>query len=215
MWEAPSACAKKILGNLGIAGDTKPELQRVVLGVHRSIQIPPHALHLNLGFVDAPGIGGGVQVRSAASIQQRCRVLHPPKDRRVVDVQSSFQQLFQIAIAERIYQRTQSRTRSRADGSSLRKGGQMLAASSSTHALHGAPGGTAPVIGRAEKRGVCTVTGCVPSGVMLLGATLTIAHTPGKVKLRFTRGEVIVNSSLGLGPALGQLQQHAAACLFR
>ena len=88
-------------------------------------------------------------------------------------------------------------TRASADGASLRRGGQMLAASSSTHASHGAPGGTMLVIGRAERRGVCTVTGCVPSGVMLLGTPVTIAHTLGKVKQLFTNGKIIVKSSLG------------------
>src|ERR1051326_6062436 len=88
-------------------------------------------------------------------------------------------------------------TRASADGASLRWGGQMLAASSSTHASPGAPGGTALVVGRAERRGVWTVTGCMPSGVMLLGATHTIAHTREKVKYFFTRGEVRVTPSLG------------------
>jgi hypothetical protein len=77
-------------------------------------------------------------------------------------------------------------TRASPEESSLRRGGQMLAASSSTHPSHGAPGGTTRVIGRAERRGVCTMTGNWPSGVMLLGATLTITHTRGKVKQFFT-----------------------------
>lgn len=62
----PKRFRQKPLGSLGIAGGTEPELQRVALGVHRSKQIHRHTLHLDRGFVDAPGIGRRFQARVGA-----------------------------------------------------------------------------------------------------------------------------------------------------
>ena len=68
----------------------------------RSVEIPPDCLHLHVRLIHVPGGVAGFEMRPTAFFQFRGRALNPALARRVVDVQSAFQQhLFEVAVAER------------------------------------------------------------------------------------------------------------------
>ena len=94
----PERFGEKALGGLGIAGRTEEKLQGVSVRIDRALQIHPGSFHLDLRFVDAPGVGRGLQMRSAASVQFGSQALNPAVDGAVIDSQPPFShQLFKLA----------------------------------------------------------------------------------------------------------------------
>jgi hypothetical protein len=97
---------EKTLGRLGLAGSAQPERQRIAWSVHGAVKLHPHALELPIRLMHAPRVGRGVEMRSAALLQLRCRPLDPARDGGVSDRKTSLQQHFhQITLAERIADR--------------------------------------------------------------------------------------------------------------
>lgn len=75
-------------------------------------------------------------------------------------------------------------TRPSSDGCSLRRGGQMVASIVvDPYITRYSRGGTSLVVGRAARRDTSQWLGNVPRGVMLLGATQSIAQSLEKVHL--------------------------------
>src|SRR5207253_2386613 len=87
---------------LGRSGRTKrreEEIDRRSRRVDSSIEVKPTAFYPNVGLIHAPGFVGRLQMRSSPLLEFRCIVLNPTPDRRMVDLQASFdQQLLDITI---------------------------------------------------------------------------------------------------------------------
>ena len=49
---------EKALGGFSITLSTQPEVQRLTVGVHRSIQILPLTFDFHVGFIHSPGVMG-------------------------------------------------------------------------------------------------------------------------------------------------------------
>jgi hypothetical protein len=94
---------EKPLGGLGIPCRAQQNLQRVPRGVHRSVQIHPDPLHLDVGFIHPPGIGRRFELRAAASVEFGGLLLDQAKDRFMIDTEPALSHyLFEVAIAQRI-----------------------------------------------------------------------------------------------------------------
>ena len=96
---------EEAFGGLGIACRAQEKLKRVAFRVDGSVEGCPPSFDLDGGFIDAPGVIGGFEVRPAALLQFGGRALHPAVDRRVIDLQFTFPHHFlQITVAERVAQ---------------------------------------------------------------------------------------------------------------
>ena len=67
---------EETLGRLGIARWTQEKLQRVPLGIDRPVEVRPRSFDLDVGFVNAPGVIGGFEMRLRALLQFGGIVLH-------------------------------------------------------------------------------------------------------------------------------------------
>src|SRR6185437_13342391 len=96
---------EKTLGGLGIACGTQEKLQGASVRIDRSIQIHPDPFDFEVRLIDPRSIGCAFEMRSAAPVQFWCEMLHPPIDRGMVDVETSFpHHFFEVAVAERVAQ---------------------------------------------------------------------------------------------------------------
>ena len=68
---------EEAFGCFGIACGTEQKFQGVALRIHSAIEVHPHLFHFHVGFIDAPRVSGGFEVRLAAFLQFRSVVLHP------------------------------------------------------------------------------------------------------------------------------------------
>lgn len=90
---------------LRIALGAKQKVDGLPSRVHRPVQVLPTTFDLDVGFVDAVGIMGGVQVRPATLPELGSVVLHPTLDRGVFDNDATLaHHLFQVPIAQRLAQ---------------------------------------------------------------------------------------------------------------
>src|SRR6266487_1531346 len=102
---------KEALGRLCISGRAEEEFECVSLRINGSIQINPLFLHFDVGLIDPPGVGRGLQMRSASLLQFGGIALHPMVDGGMIDVQTPLSHhLFKISITERIPSRTSAHT---------------------------------------------------------------------------------------------------------
>ena len=70
--------------------------------INSSIERHPLLFDLDVCLTNTPRIPGGIEIGSAALLSLWCVMLHPAIDRRMINMQSSFQHdLFEIAIAQR------------------------------------------------------------------------------------------------------------------
>jgi hypothetical protein len=66
-------------------------------------RVKPAAFDSHVSFIDAPGFVRRLQMRSSPLLEFRCKVLNPSPDRRMVDLQASFDQQFpDITIRKRV-----------------------------------------------------------------------------------------------------------------
>ena len=96
---------EEAFGGLGIPRRAQEELERVAFRVDGSIQIHPGFAHFDVRFVDPPRVIGGFEMWPAAFLQFGGIVLHPARDRGVVNPQPAFEHHFlQISVTERVLQ---------------------------------------------------------------------------------------------------------------
>jgi hypothetical protein len=96
---------EKAFGGLGIPRRAQEKLERVSVGIDRSVEIRPGFSDFYIGLIDAPGVRGGFEVWPASFLQFRCIALDPTVDGGVIDVQTPLQHHFlQIAVTERVPQ---------------------------------------------------------------------------------------------------------------
>ncbi len=96
---------REAFGGLGIARRAQEKLERGAFRIDRSVEVRPRSFDLDVGFINAPGVIGGFEVRSTSFLQFGSVALHPAVDRCVMDLQSAFPHHFlQIAVAERVAQ---------------------------------------------------------------------------------------------------------------
>jgi hypothetical protein len=67
--------AEKAFGGLGIPRRAQEKLERVPVGIDRSVEIRPGFSDFYIGLIYAPGVVGGFEVRSASFFQFRCIAL--------------------------------------------------------------------------------------------------------------------------------------------
>ena len=72
---------KEVLGRVRISCRTQEEIKSVALRINGSIQVHPLLFHLDGRFVNPPGIGGGIEVGSAALLQVGRVTLNSTRDR--------------------------------------------------------------------------------------------------------------------------------------
>src|SRR5262250_498842 len=81
----------------GRIGRTKSRQEKVDRGSRRiddSIEVKPTALDPNIGLIHPPGFVRRLQMWSSPLLEFRGIVLNPSPDRRMVDLQASFDQQF-------------------------------------------------------------------------------------------------------------------------
>ncbi len=77
------------------------KLQRVPVAINRPVEVHPHFFHFHEGFIDAPRVIGGFEVRSALLFDLWGVALHPPVDGAMIDPESALgHHLFQVTVAE-------------------------------------------------------------------------------------------------------------------
>ena len=60
--------------------------------VDRSVHVPPHTSHPDVGFVDEPAITDTMPARPSRIDDQRGEALHPPINRHVINVDTTFRE---------------------------------------------------------------------------------------------------------------------------
>jgi hypothetical protein len=94
---------EQVQSSLCISRRAEEEIERVSLRINGSLEIDPLFSYLDIGLIDPPGIGCGLHMRTATTVQLRSIMLDPAVNRRMIDRQSAFQHdFFQVAITERI-----------------------------------------------------------------------------------------------------------------
>ena len=83
-----SALTREAFGGLGVPCRAQEKLERVAFGVDGSVEVRPRSFDFDVGFIDAPGVIGGFEVRPASFLQFGCIALHPAVDRGVVYMES-------------------------------------------------------------------------------------------------------------------------------
>ena len=68
---------KKYAGRFGIACRAQEKLERVAFRIDRSVEVRPHFLDFDVGFIHAPGVIARFEVRSRALLQLWGVVLYP------------------------------------------------------------------------------------------------------------------------------------------
>ncbi len=63
---------KEAFGSLGIPCRAQEKLERVAFGVDRPVEVRPRSFDFDVGFIDAPGVIGGFEVRPASFLQFGC-----------------------------------------------------------------------------------------------------------------------------------------------
>src|SRR5690242_8661474 len=66
---ACSAFSREVFGGPGITRGTQEQLERVPKGLDRPVKGRPRSFDLDGGFIDAPGVSGGFEVRLASLLQ--------------------------------------------------------------------------------------------------------------------------------------------------
>ena len=80
--------------------------------IHRPIQVPVSAFHLNIGFVDSVGFVGRLEVRAAALIEFRPKDLDPAPDAGSMNMKAAFiHEIRHLPVAQREAQSTNAHTR--------------------------------------------------------------------------------------------------------
>ena len=96
----PKGLAKKLLCSLGVPRCTQHEVNRIALGIDRTVQVISLLLDLNVCLIDTVRVVRRVQPRPASFLQFGRIALDPTKDRRVIDGHTAVMHLFfDIAIA--------------------------------------------------------------------------------------------------------------------
>jgi hypothetical protein len=73
--------------------------------VNSPVHVPPDTAHLDVGLVDEPPVTRCVPTEPGRIGQKRCEVLHPAKDRHVVDLNAALQQkIFDVAVGQAVPQ---------------------------------------------------------------------------------------------------------------
>ena len=76
-------------------------VDHLAVRIDGSVHVPPDAGDLHVGLIDEPAAPDGMAARSRRVDQLRREALHPPRDRRVVDVDTAFgEEFLDIAVGE-------------------------------------------------------------------------------------------------------------------
>src|SRR5271167_1926855 len=87
--------AEQAFGRAGIAQRREQEVDSGTGGIDGPIEVTPSALHSNIGFIDAPGFVGRLEMTAQPLFQFGTVTLHPTPDGRVIRLQTALgEQLF-------------------------------------------------------------------------------------------------------------------------
>ena len=100
---ACSAFTREAFGRLAVPCRAQEKLQAIAFRIDCSVQVRPRSFDLDGGFIHAPGVIRGFEVRSRALFKFWRVALHPPVDGGMVHLQFPFpHQFLQVAIAQRV-----------------------------------------------------------------------------------------------------------------
>jgi len=86
-------------GRCDVASLRDEHINDLAVLVHRSVRVPPHTGHLDVGLIHEPPVGDAVAPWSRGVDDQRREPLHPPIDRHMINVHSTLgEQLCNVAI---------------------------------------------------------------------------------------------------------------------
>ena len=120
--------AEQAFGRGGIAHHQQQEVDSGTRGIDGPIEVTPSALRFNIGFIDAPGFVGRLEMTAQPLFQFGAVTLHPTPNRRVIRRQTALRQQL-LDIAQRTmtgrYQRTAQRISSGAVCRHLKTAGRV------------------------------------------------------------------------------------------